>query len=79
MYPNTFSYNRFVELEKEIFLLQTVFIKQVLLGECTDISFVDSMPLRVCRNERIHMHRPLRDLQAVGNILWDGFSDSNSI
>lgn len=31
----------------------TAFIKQVLLGECTGISFVDSTPLCVCRNRRI--------------------------
>ena len=60
MFPNTVSYNRFVELEKEVLLQLTVFIKQVLLGECTGISFVDSTPLRVCRNQllkRAHCSR----------------------
>ena len=42
------SYNRFVELEKEVQLPMTIFIKKVLLGTCTGISFVDSTPLRVC-------------------------------
>ena len=46
-----------IELQKEILLQLTVFIKQVLLGECTGISFVYSTPLRVCRNQRIHMHK----------------------
>ncbi len=32
------SYNRFVELEKDILLPLTIFIKQVLLGTCTGIS-----------------------------------------
>lgn len=38
LFPKRVSYNRFMELEKE-----------VLLGTCTDISFVDP-PLRVCWN-----------------------------
>ena len=35
-----------------------IFIKEVLLGTCTGISFVDSTPLRVCRNHRIFMFTP---------------------
>ena len=35
----------------------TIFIKKVLLGTCTGISFVDSTPLRVCRNQRILVHK----------------------
>ena len=27
-----------------------LFIKKILLGKCTGISFVDSTPLRVCKN-----------------------------
>mgnify|MGYP003412960226 FL=1 len=46
LFPNTVSYNRFVELKKEVLLQLVVFIKQVLLGECTGISFVNSTPLR---------------------------------
>ena len=38
------SYNRFVELEKEIGISLALFIKKVLLGKCTGISFVDSTP-----------------------------------
>jgi len=57
MFPNTVSYNRFIELEKEVLLQLTVFIKQVLLEECTGISFVDSTPLSVCRNQRIRIHK----------------------
>ena len=39
-----------MELEKEVLLPMTIFIKKVLLRTCTGISFVDSTPLRVCRN-----------------------------
>ena len=32
LFPRTVSYNRFVELEKEVLLQMTAFIKQLLLG-----------------------------------------------
>ena len=50
LFPRRVSYNRFVELKKEVLFPLVVFIKTVLLGTCTGISFVDSTPLRVCRN-----------------------------
>ena len=53
--------NRFVELEKEVAIPLALFIKKVLLGKCTGISFVDSTPLRVCRNQRIHIQRTLKN------------------
>lgn len=37
LFPKRVSYNRFVELEKEVLLPLTIFIKQVPLGECTGI------------------------------------------
>ena len=66
LFPKTVSYNRFVELEKEVLLQMTAFIKQVLLGKCTGISFVDSTPLRVCRNQRILIHRTFEGLASRG-------------
>ena len=42
LFPQVVSYNRFVELEKEAVIPLTIFIKKVLLGKCTGISFVDS-------------------------------------
>ena len=62
LFPGRVSYTRFVELEKEIFLPLTIFIKQVLPGECTGISLVDSTPLRVCRNQHILMHKTFEGL-----------------
>ena len=52
LFPKVVSYNRFVELEKEVAIPLALFIKKVLLGKCTGIGFVDSTPLRVCRNQR---------------------------
>ena len=51
-----------MELEKEVLLPMTIFIKKVLLGTCTGISFVDSTPLRVCRNQRILIHKTFEGL-----------------
>ena len=38
----------------------------VLIGRCTAISFVDSTPLRVCRNQRIHIHKTFEGLATRG-------------
>lgn len=56
LFPRLVSYNRFVELEQKVIIPFVIFIKKVLLGKCTGISFVDSTPLRVFRNQRIHIH-----------------------
>jgi len=66
LFPSPVSYNRFVELEKEVLLPLTNFIKKVLLGTCTGISFVDSTPLRVCRNQRILIHKTFEGLAERG-------------
>ena len=44
----------------------TIFIKKVLLRTCTGISFVDSTPLRVCRNQRILIHKTFEGLAERG-------------
>ena len=37
-------------MERDVIIPLTLFIKKVLLGKCTGISFVASTPLRVCKN-----------------------------
>ena len=66
LFPKTVSYNRFVELEREVALPLLVFVKQVLLGKCTGVNFVDSTPMRVCRNQRIHGHKVFRGIAMRG-------------
>ena len=66
LFPEVGSYNCFVELEREIAIPLIVFIKKVLLGKCTGISFVDSTPLRVCKNQRIHMHKTFKGIAQRG-------------
>lgn len=66
LFPKVVSYNRFVELEREVVFPLALFIKKVLLGKCTGISFVDSTPLRVCRNQRIHIHKTFKGIAQRG-------------
>lgn len=56
-FPKAVSYNRFVEFEKEVALTLVLYIRKGLMGTCTGISFIDSIPLRVCRNKRFHIHK----------------------
>ena len=66
LFPLQVFYNRFVELEKEVLLPLNIFIKKVLLGTCTGISFVDPTSLRVCRNQRILIHKIFEGLAERG-------------
>ena len=50
LFSKRVSYNRFVELKKEVMLQLAIFIKEVLSGTCMGVSFVDFTPLRVCQN-----------------------------
>ena len=65
-FPKVVSYNRFVELEKDVAIPLAILIKKVLLGKCTGISFVDSTPLRVCKNKRIHIHKTFKEIAQRG-------------
>ncbi len=53
--PQLVSYNRFVELMGEALLPLCAYLS-TRKGECSGISFVDSMPIAVCHNRRIHSH-----------------------
>ena len=66
MFPKVVSYNRIVELEREVVIPLALFIKKVLLGKCTGISFVDSTPLRGCKNQRIHIHKVFKGIAQRG-------------
>lgn len=55
------SYNRFVELEKEVLLPMIIFCWEPVL-----VNFVDSTPLHVCRNQRILIHKIFEGLAEHG-------------
>ena len=65
-FPNTVSYNRFVELMQSNILPLTLYLKTCCLGECTGISFIDSTPLRACNNKRITQNKVFKDIANVG-------------
>lgn len=65
-FPRQLSYNRFVERIPQALLALAAYLRARRLGPCGGISFVDSTPLRVCHNARIHSHRVMRGLAARG-------------
>jgi len=65
-FPKTVSYNRFVELMQSVLLPMTMFAKTCCLGKCSGISFVDSTPIRVCKNKRIKRNKVFKDIAQVG-------------
>jgi hypothetical protein len=66
LFPKTVSYNRFVELSQQVNLPMTLFLKMQCLGECTGITYVDSTPIRVCKNKRINRNKVFKDIAMVG-------------
>lgn len=68
-FPRTLSYNRFVEVLSRVAVPMLFFIRLMLMGECTGISFVDSTCIPVCHNKRIprvRAHKVFKDRAAVG-------------
>jgi hypothetical protein len=65
-FPRTVSYNRFVELMQSAILPMTLFLKTCCMGECTGISYIDSTPIRVCKNKRIKRNKVFKDTATVG-------------
>lgn len=65
-FPNTVSYNRFTELMQSTIFPLTMFLKICCLGKCTGISFIDSTPIRVCKNKRIKRNKVFKDIAQVG-------------
>ncbi|RKR82219.1 DDE family transposase [Mucilaginibacter gracilis] len=65
-FPNTVSYNRFVELSQSVLMPMSIFLKTCCLGLCTGISFVDSTPIRVCHTKRIKRNKVFKGIAEVG-------------
>ncbi len=65
-FPNTVSYNRFVELMQANILPLTLYMKTCCLGKCTGISFIDSTPIRACKNKRINQNKVFKDIASIG-------------
>lgn len=64
-FPHLVSYGRFVQLMPRVLALLAAYLF-TCLGRCTGISFVDSTPIAVCDNRRIHQHKVFAGLAARG-------------
>jgi hypothetical protein len=64
-FPKLVSYNRFVELMAEAVLPLCAYLN-TRFGQCSGICFVDSLPLAVCHNRRIHSHRVFAQMARRG-------------
>ena len=65
-FPQTVSYNRFVELQQKVLLPMTLFLRVMRAGSNTGISFIDSTPIRVCKNNRIFNHKVFKGIAQRG-------------
>jgi Transposase DDE domain len=70
-FPSLPSYTRFVELIP-LTLLPLCAYLQTRKGQPTGIQFIDSLPLRVCHNRRIHSHKVFAGLaqRGKGSMGW---------
>ena len=66
-FPNLVSYNRMVELCSDSLIPLAVYSKMKATNNCNGISFIDSTPLRVCHNRRIHNHKVFDGIAARGH------------
>ena len=66
LFPDTVSYNRFVELMQSVALPMAIFLKTCCLGKGTGIAFIDSTSIRVCKNKRIKRNKVFKDIAQVG-------------
>lgn len=65
-FPQTVSYNRFVELQPKVCVPLAIFVKMMCLGRCTGISFIDSTPIRSCHIKREKQHKTFKDIAQKG-------------
>lgn len=65
-FPETVSYNRFVELQQKSLMPLAVFLQLCCLGKCTGVSFIDSTPIRVCHIRRESQHKTFKGLATKG-------------
>ena len=65
-FPKTVSYNRFLELMQSATLPMSMFLKTCCMGSSTGISFIDSTPIRVCKNKRIKRNKVFEGIAQVG-------------
>jgi len=65
-FPKQLSYNRFIEVQKRVFVPLMFFLNTTTLGKCTGITFVDSTKISVCHNKRIKRNKVFDGYAQVG-------------
>lgn len=65
-FPDTVSYNRFIELQQKVIVPFILFLKLRGFGSCTGISYIDSTPIRVCNNKRIRRNKVFKGVAELG-------------
>ena len=73
LFPDLISYNRFVELMQQAVLPMTLFLKSQCMGGSTGITFIDSTPIRICKNKRIKRNKVFRGIASTGKSTMDYF------
>jgi len=70
-FPGLPSYTRFIELVPLALLPLCAYV-QTRKGQSTGIQFIDSLPIRVCHNRRIHSHEVFAGLaqRGKGSMGW---------
>jgi hypothetical protein len=71
-FPGLPSYSRFVELIPSTLIPLCGYL-QTRKGQPTGIQFIDSLPIRVCHNRRIHSHRVFDGFAQRGRSSVDWF------
>ena len=64
-FPNLVSYSRFVELMPDVLTPLCVYL-HTRRGKVTGVSFIDSITIAVCKNQRIPSHKVFRDIAHRG-------------
>lgn len=75
LFPQTFSYNRFIEVMSRCFVAMTIFLKLSLFGKCTGISFVDSTCIPVIHNKRFFSMKVFKDIATIGKSTMEWYID----
>ena len=65
-YPDLVSYNRFVEIMKYALVPLVLYIVRARFVKCSEISFVDSTPIKVCDNHRIRTNHVFSEYAKMG-------------
>ena len=73
LFPTAVSYNRFVELEKEVAIPLALFIKKILLAIAQESVSLAVYPYDVCKNHRIHIHKAFTRIVQRGKCFMGWF------